>query len=574
MAENTGLPDGVPAESRGRLTLAGVHPRRTISALLVLLVAIAIAPILAFSIVLLQSNARAQMEVVDTLAEAATNSIAESVEREITGMITTLRVISTAPSLREGRIRELYDWARSSLAGSGGHLILVDPGFNQIFNTRVPIGQALGQTSNPAAVQHAVDSRQPVISDIFFGRTAQTWVFNVVMPVPEEGRVPALILTQNAENLQRLLQQGRSGNGWSTALLDRGGKVLASTSGSTEIAQPFFLDLDLQSHTDPEHFWKTVGERDYEVVISPSPSSGWWVVSWISSQDASRSTRRALLLLLVGGGIVIAVVMLAALYLARQIARSVRGLALDAKRLGTGELVEMRTYPVAEVNVVAQALADASRERQSAENEIRFLMREVAHRSKNQLTVVSSIAKQSARNATSFPDFQESFQKRIQGLARSTDLLIAGGVGGVELRDLVCAQLEPFRPDSASRLSIKGPVFRLGHHTAQTLGMAFHELATNAAKYGAFAGGSGRIDVNWTLSAEQLTLRWRETVAGLEKPAERRGFGTEVIERMVGRALDAEITRTMHEDGLEWVFVIPLARLEQDAPAESGAERA
>src|SRR5690606_15102967 len=131
--------------------------------------------------------------------------------------------------------------------------------------------------------------------------------------------------------------------------------------------------------------------------------------------------------LLVGGLIVIAIGAAAAWVLGRQVASSVRRLAFDARRLGSGEPVQPATYPIAEITTVSSALADAAIERKRAENEIRLLMREVAHRAKNQLTVVASIAKQSARNARTFAIFQDSFQKRLYGLARSTDLLIAGG---------------------------------------------------------------------------------------------------------------------------------------------------
>ena len=181
----------------------------------------------------------------------------------------------------------------------------------------------------------------------------------------------------------------------------------------------------------------------------------------------------------------------AAWLLGRQITKSVRKLSADAHRLGAGEDVIATTYPVRELNTVSSALADASTERRASENEIRLLMREVAHRSKNQLTVVSSLAKQSARNARDVAEFSESFQQRIMGLARSTDLLIAGSVAGVELGELLRVQIEPFRPARHQNWKSSGPAFRLSLQAAQTLGLALHEMATNAAKYGALSGAAG-----------------------------------------------------------------------------------
>lgn len=256
--------------------------------------------------------------------------------------------------------------------------------------------------------------------------------------------------------------------------------------------------------------------------------------------------------------------------LSRQIATPIRQLARDALSLGAGKSVEAMEYPVEEISKVSQALAQASVDRLAHENEIRFLMREVAHRSKNQLTVVSSIAKQTARHARTFAGFQDSFQKRIQGLARSTDLLIAGGVAGVELRELIDAQLEPFRPSEASRVEVNGVDFRLSNQAAQTLGLALHELTTNAAKYGAFSITEGRLNVSWKVQPERLDIVWREIVPLLRKRTRATGFGTEVIERMLGGALAAKIDRVFHRNGLEYRFSIPLDRVAREQNEADG----
>jgi two-component sensor histidine kinase len=300
-------------------------------------------------------------------------------------------------------------------------------------------------------------------------------------------------------------------------------------------------------------------------VVERSDMTGWSVVLWAPTDAVDAPLRRSMLSLLFGGMAVVAFAAGAGWLLGRQIAVPARRLAADAARLGAGEDVSAVDYPIAEFAAVSAAIADAGAERKAAENEIRFLMREVAHRSKNQLTVVASIAKQTGRGARSLPLFQDAFQKRLQGLARSTDLLIAGGVSGVELGELVRAQIEPFAPGDPERLQISGPTFRLGNQAAQTLGMAVHELSTNAAKYGAFASAAGRLSVTWRTRKGSLELTWRETVPRLRKRADATGFGTQVIERMVGGALSAEIERTLHRDGLECRFVMPLDKLRPEA---------
>ena len=181
-------------------------------------------------------------------------------------------------------------------------------------------------------------------------------------------------------------------------------------------------------------------------------------------------------------------------------------------------------------------------------------MREVAHRSKNQLTVIQSMLNQSLGAAESRVDFAETFRKRIAGLARSTDLMIANAAQGVDFHELAQNQLQPFVPDDLERVRLSGPSVRLEAQVSQTLGMALHELATNATKYGALANGRGVVDLRWSISDGAFLIVWKETGADIaaDAPAPRKGFGTMVLERMLGMALDAKLERIMHPDGIEW----------------------
>jgi two-component sensor histidine kinase len=178
------------------------------------------------------------------------------------------------------------------------------------------------------------------------------------------------------------------------------------------------------------------------------------------------------------------------------------------------------------------------------------------------MTVIAAMAKQTARGADSVPEFVQNFEKRIFGLARSTDLLLANGVVGVDLRELVAGQLEPFKPEDESRMVLEGPSTRLNIQAAQILGMAAHELATNAVKYGAFQKDRGKLAVTWRREGDSLHFDWRETVTPFTPPTDRRGFGTTVLESMVGRSLGATVERTVHPDGLQWTFDIPASAVD------------
>ncbi|HXV31529.1 MAG TPA: sensor histidine kinase, partial [Sinorhizobium sp.] len=217
-------------------------------------------------------------------------------------------------------------------------------------------------------------------------------------------------------------------------------------------------------------------------------------------------------------------------------------------------------YMITEVEAVSTALSRAAAARAKAEGEIRLLMREVAHRSKNQLTVIQSMLAQSASSAEEASDFVEAFRRRLAGLARSTDLMVANASLGVDFRELAQNQLQPFAPDDPCRIVLDGPDLRLDTQMAQTLGMVLHELATNAIKHGALANATGRIRLQWSVSKGGIFICWRETGADIVEPKKaklRRGFGTVVLDRMLGMALHAELERTMHADGIEWRIRIP-----------------
>ncbi len=562
-------PAGSPAAEAGQAPLR--VGRISVVAVLSLLMAAIIVPALIFALVLLQRNNQVQQGMLTSLAEVTASSISETVDRQLTGMLTTLRVLSTSQQLHRGEYADFYTRASEALDGSGAYLIATDGNLEQLINTRVPYGTPLGRIADVETATKALDTKLAAVSNAFFGETASKWVFNVVLPTPHDrGAARLLILTHDADHLSAALASRNLRGGWNAVVTDSQGIVLSSSSSITDIGKPFFLNGEVEPTVGTRRQQVRVDGVEYEKIQTSSDVSGWQTIVWAPSSAMHAPLLHSLRMLALGGIALIAVGIVLAWLLGRQIASPIRRLARDARSLGAGEKVEPVNYPVTEIATVSHALAQASNDRLAAENEIRFLMREVAHRSKNQLTVVSSIAKQTARHARTLAGFHDSFQKRIHGLARSTDLLIAGGVAGVELRELIDAQLEPFHPSEADRVEMKGPSVRLSNQAAQTLGLALHEMATNAAKYGAFSMQEGKLSVSWKISDTQLDLIWREYVPRMRRRSRATGFGTEVIERMLGGALGAGIERIFHRNGLECRFSIPMERLlpEQEPPAD------
>jgi two-component sensor histidine kinase len=131
-----------------------------------------------------------------------------------------------------------------------------------------------------------------------------------------------------------------------------------------------------------------------------------------------------------------------------------------------------------------------------------LLMREINHRAKNMLSVVDAIARQTATRTPE--DFVERFSDRIQALAANQDLLIRNAC--VRSRSMICAQLAPFADLIGSRIVMLGPKLRLNAATAQAIGLALHELPTNAGKYGALSMDTGRLHVGWWTEGETFTI--------------------------------------------------------------------
>jgi PAS domain S-box-containing protein len=176
------------------------------------------------------------------------------------------------------------------------------------------------------------------------------------------------------------------------------------------------------------------------------------------------------------------------------------------------------------------AIAGASRDltdMKSAEAQQRLMVNELNHRVKNTLATVQSIAMQTLRGADDVKSARHALDSRIISLAQAHDLLTARSWSGADLRDVVLRALKPF---AADQINVAGPALEISPHHALALSLALHELATNAAKYGALTVPEGRVHLVWHIDGETLHLSWRETGGPAVTPPSRRGFGSRLLE--------------------------------------------
>jgi two-component sensor histidine kinase len=262
---------------------------------------------------------------------------------------------------------------------------------------------------------------------------------------------------------------------------------------------------------------------------------------------------------------------------ARKVRRPILSLVETARRLGQGDTVAHRPSVMREANIVGHALEQASRTIATREASLRketaktvALAREVAHRTKNVMAVVAAIARQSIRSSKSPQDFAVIFEGRLGGLARSLDLLVDTDWEGVALAALVKHQLSAFVEDQ--RFAASGPAVLLSPPAVQNIGMALHELATNAVKYGALSETAGHVSILWQVDGGRFTMTWTERGGPPVAPPQRRGFGRSVIEDVAASSLGGSARLSFAPEGVSWVLDAPLANLQ--SPVRRLAESA
>ena len=243
----------------------------------------------------------------------------------------------------------------------------------------------------------------------------------------------------------------------------------------------------------------------------------------------------------------------------------------DANRALSAEVAERRQVQqkLSELNdTLEQRVLDRTEAHKQAEQQIRLLMNEVNHRSKNLLSVVTAIAQQTA--ASSPREFVKKFSSRVQALAVNHDLLVKSQWRSIDASELIGGQLAHFGDLVGKRILFSGPSIRVSSAAAQSIGMVVHELSTNTVKYGALSGEEGRIDIGWEIDSSGaepvFSICWTERNGPPIAAPTHRGFGTTVVTKMVEMSLDGETVLDYSSTGLIWRLSCPLKNVLEGTP--------
>jgi PAS domain S-box-containing protein len=211
-------------------------------------------------------------------------------------------------------------------------------------------------------------------------------------------------------------------------------------------------------------------------------------------------------------------------------------------------------------------------ERKRAEERQVLLAREVDHRAKNTLAVVMSVLRLTRAKTT--PEFISTVEGRIHALAATHNLLSATRWEGADLRKIVDEEMAPYHASHRRRVVTEGPAVVLLPATAQAVALAVHELATNAAKYGALSTEAGTLDLAWSIGPDAVTLTWSETGGPATTEPKALGFGLTIVRSSIEEQFRGGVVYDWHPEGLHCTLSIPSAQIAAPAPDTNTAEPA
>ena len=230
--------------------------------------------------------------------------------------------------------------------------------------------------------------------------------------------------------------------------------------------------------------------------------------------------------------------------------------------------VRLVRLPPFERKLVRGSIIDVTERRQAEARQL-MMARELDHRVKNNLAEVIALAEQTGNSSRSYTEFREAFTARLRAMARTHEALAARHWKGVPLHDVVELTLGPYDGRAEERIAKHGAAVMLGPSASSALCLTLHELAANAAKYGALAVASGRVELSWHRDADGgLRLQWQESGGPPVTRPERAGFGTRLVEGVVAHELGGRATIDFRVDGVRCEILVPSEHLEEGgAPA-------
>jgi two-component sensor histidine kinase len=497
-------------------------PKPSLPVRLALLVAGTTLPLIVFAAVTVfkhyeQDRKEASQRVLETV-----RSIRLVLDAEMQRMTGALQVLALTGPLRDGDFEAFRRIAQGFLDQyrDGGVVLVADREGRQLFSSMTSDSANLPMRNNRAIVEKVFETRRMQYSNLFVGSVKKQPIVTVEVPVFRNGEVVYDIsFSPPVEIFQAIIEKQRPSRDWTISIFDGDGINFARVPNPQETigkrASPTLYNETLRS---PEATLQAVSLEGVPLITTFARSSitGWTVAAGIAEGSLVGPLWRSLAITSVIGGLLLLTGLAFAVRMATTIAR--------------GEMLHG------------------------------LLIEELNHRVKNTLAILQAIAVQTFRSATKAE--RDTFEGRLGALAEAHNLLSTEKWQGAELHDVVHRVLQPYLLNSPERMRMFGPSVPLSPRLAVVLSMIVHEIATNAAKYGALSNDSGTIALDWEVFTEndkrKLRLIWAEAGGPPVTAPVQRGFGSRLIERSARDQLGGEATVDFLPRGVVYTVICSL----------------
>ena len=410
--------------------------------------------------------------------------------------------------------------------------MLYAPDGQQIVNTRVPIDDPLPKRTEFDTEHRAIETGLPQVSGLQKAMLDDQPIVTIAVPVRVRGEIRyALNIGLSTHYLSGLMDEYVSA-GLVGSIIDSRGLLLARRpllDGDQLVGKPTIPEV--MAHVgEPSAWWiKAVSRTSVPTYTSllRSPQSGWSVNLAVPREVIDGPLHRTMQWIVVLTILTFALGLALARWLGDRFVAEFSDFERYVATLQTG-VGEPVLGNIAEVNRMKKVLHSVGRNLAAALKQQKILLDEINHRVKNTLGTVQSIARLSRTSAHDLDQYVDGFEQRLLALSEAYNLLTENNWAGAHLKAIVKRTLAPFA--GSDRLQISGPDILLRPKLALALAATLQELATNAAKYGAFTLASGKLQISWTVDAAGLVrLNWTESCGPPVRPPTRKGFGTQMI---------------------------------------------
>jgi two-component sensor histidine kinase len=481
-------------------------PKPSLPVRLALLVAGTTLPLIVFAAGIVFNNYQQERRNASQRVLETVRSIRLVLDAEMQRMTGALQVLALTGPLRNGDFEAFRPIAEGFLDQyrDGGVVLVADRAGHQLFSSVTSDTAHLPLRNNREIVERVFSTKRLQYSNLFVGAVKRQPIVTVEVPVLREGEVVYDIsFSPPVEIFQGIINRQRPGEDWTISIFDGDGINFARAPNPQEtIAKRASASLYAEMFRSNEATLQAVSLEGVPLITSFARSSvtGWIVAAGIAESSLVGPLWRKLAITSVIGGILLLTGLAFAVRMATTIAR--------------GEMLHD------------------------------LLIEELNHRVKNTLAILQSIAVQTFRSASRSE--REKFEGRLGALAEAHNLLSTEKWQGSELQDVVKRVLQPYLLNNPERMKMFGPHVPLSPRVAVILSMIVHEIATNAAKYGALSNDSGTVTVDWEVITENATkklrLIWTEAGGPHVTAPVQRGFGSRLIERSARDQLGGEAT--------------------------------